>query len=552
MNKKIRIGILLDNNEIPAWSYTMLQEIIESLSSEIVLIVKNKSYSEKKKPLLKRIIENRKNILFNLFIKIEHKFFQTLPNAFEKKDIRTILSVNTIEVNPQKTKFRDVITDHDINQIKQYNIDLFIRMGFRILSGDILKIAKYGVWSYHHADNKINRGGPAGYWEVLENWKETGVILQILTEDLDGGIILKKSYSLTDNISPTRNKNNYYTKALSILPQEIEKLYELGEQKFFQNVHNSNIHPQFYYNRLYTTPKNSEFFFAGVRLLFNYSKFKINSLLYHNQWILLYKISNNKSLSTSFYQFKKIFPPKDRFWADPHVIKRENKYYIFFEEFIYTNNKGHISLIIMDENGDYNKSTVVLKRNYHLSYPFVFEDNGELYMIPETHQNNTIELYKCTQFPLKWEFELTLIENINAVDSTIIYKNGKYWLFANVVKNKGASTLDELYIYYSDVLTSNTWIPHNQNPVVSDVKRSRPAGNFFKFNNNIYRPSQNSSTRYGYGMKINQVVELTETTYIEKTVDSIFPNWEKNLLGTHTINHVDNLTIIDALIKRRK
>jgi len=552
MNNKLRIGILLDCNSIPAWSYLMLEKINTSSCSEIVLIVKNKSAFAKKKSLLRRIIVNRNSILYYLFTKIENKFFKITPDAFEIKDIRTMLSIDTIEVNPSKTKYRDIINEIDLKEIEKYNIDIFIRMGFRILSGDILKIAKYGIWSFHHGDNKVNKGGPAGFWEVFESWPETGVILQILTEDLDSGILLHKSYSLTDTISPTRNKNNYYWKALSFIPSKIEELYNLGEEMFFKKVDELNIHPQFYSNRLYTIPTNKEMFLFGFNLFFRYFQNKINAIFYFKQWILLFKLSSHNSISTSFFQFKKIVPPKDRIWADPHVLRRNNKYYIFIEELVHSLKKGHISLIVMDDKGSYTEPVKVLERDYHLSYPFIIEDNGELYMVPETAENNTIELYKCTLFPSKWELKIILIDNIIAVDSTIIFKDGKYWLFANVVRNKGASSLDELFLFSSEKLVSNNWISHPQNPIVSDVKQSRPAGNFFIYKDNLYRPSQNCSKRYGYGMRINQVIELTETNYQEKVVDSIFPNWERNLQSTHTISSVNNLTVIDALIKRRK
>ena len=118
---------------------------------------------------------------------------------------------------------------------------------------------------------------------------------------------------------------------------------------------------------------------------------------------MLFKLNHSNTISTSFFKYKKIIPPKDRFWADPHIIRRNNKYYIFIEEFICAKDKAHISLIIMDDKGNYTEPVKVLERDYHISYPFLIEDNEELFMIPETRQNNTIELYKCVHFPLKWE-----------------------------------------------------------------------------------------------------------------------------------------------------
>ena len=53
-------------------------------------------------------------------------------------------------------------------------------------------------------------------------------------------------------------------------------------------------------------------------------------------------------------------------------------------------------------------------------------------------------------------------------------------------------------------------------------------------------------------MKISQVLKLTNQNYEETVIESIFPNWDHQLKSTHTINSVDHLTVIDALMTRRK
>lgn len=247
-----------------------------------------------------------------------------------------------------------------------------------------------------------------------------------------------------------------------------------------------------------------------------------------------------------------MLPPKDRFWADPHVICREGRYYIFIEEFVFETRKGHISVIIMDKNGGYQEPVKVIEMPYHMSYPFIFESDGSLYMIPETFENRTIQLFRCTQFPYKWEWQMNLMEGIIAVDTTLARHNGKWWMFTNVAELPGVSAWDELFIFYSQELCSKEWIPHPQNPVISDVRRSRPAGNLFERNGRLYRPSQNSSGRYGYGFNMNEVLVLDENRYEERIVSRVKPNWSKDIVATHTFNHVGNLTVIDAQIRRWK
>jgi hypothetical protein len=118
--------------------------------------------------------------------------------------------------------------------------------------------------------------------------------------------------------------------------------------------------------------------------------------------------------------------------------------------------------------------------------------------------------------------------------------------------HEGTSTYDELFLFYADQIITDKWIPHALNPIVTDVKNARPAGQFFWNNNKLYRPAQNCSVHYGYGIQINEVLELSETVYKERTVRSVTPDWEKDLIATHTLNEVNGLSVIDALIKKRK
>lgn len=90
------------------------------------------------------------------------------------------------------------------------------------------------------------------------------------------------------------------------------------------------------------------------------------------------------------------------------------------------------------------------------------------------------------------------------------------------------------------------------NPVVSDVRSARPAGKLFYHNNRLYRPSQDCSAHYGYSLMLNEVDQLTETVYKEHVSTYIRPEWEKDVMGTHTLSNDHNLFVIDALITRRK
>jgi hypothetical protein len=554
MNNKLRVGVLVDSNLIPHWAFEMLNQVKCGNYAEIVLIVKNGSSAE---AVNQNIFHKAQNILKSIFISIFNKldpsFGRLEVDAFKLQDIYQLLPrVPSITVKPIQKISSDYFDKDDIAQIQSVNVDVLIRLGFGILRGDVLTCTKYGVWSYHNADNSINRGTPAGFWEVMENWPETDLTLQILTENVCGGKILFRSYFLTGGPEFFENINRCYMRILSFIPRKLKELHELGEKKFLSRINQDNQHPAFYSRKFYTPPRTIEsillYFYHFSRLFWKRLEYKF----YFEQWLLLYRIDRSNELTASFWKFKKIIPPKDREWADPFVIFKNDTYFIFIEECMYKTGKGHISCLTMDKEGNYSMPEKIIEKPYHVSYPFVFIHDNEYYMIPETSSNRTIDLYKCVEFPNKWEFKETLINNICAFDATLLNKDGKWWLFATIVENKGAPSTDELFLFFSSKLFSGNWTPHPLNPIVSDVRSARPAGNIFSYNQNIYRPSQNSSKKYGYGMKMNQIVTLTEYEYKEVCVDEVEPLWDKNIFCCHTFNYANGLTVIDGMTKRSK
>lgn len=245
-----------------------------------------------------------------------------------------------------------------------------------------------------------------------------------------------------------------------------------------------------------------------------------------------------------------LVPPKDRYWGDPFVLRRDDCYFVFIEEKLYSSGLGRIACLKLDQSGALLSQQVVLERPYHLSYPFVFEHGGELYMLPETAANRTLELYHCTRFPDRWELARTLMSDIYAVDATLLEHEGKFWLFANV-KIPGGSSLDALYLYYSTDLLRGEWHAHPANPVVKDIRWARPAGRIIQDGSRLIRPGQDSSRRYGYALQFRRITALDTSRYAEESETGFTPRGSR-YLATHTFNSDGGLTVVDAVLRRRK
>lgn len=541
----LRIGLLIDSFVQRKWIYNIIEEIQTSGIAEITVVIKNEA-TRPQPGRLKSYWKNRQHLLYAFYEKFDERKVKVNPNAFEPTDIKPLLSnCPVVAVTPTMKAYSDWFPEETLKQIRAFDLDVALSFGFRILKGDALNIARHGVWSFHHGDNLINRGGPAGFWEVMEGIPVTGSVLQILTEDLDNGQVIYRSWSPTsDRFSVKANRNNLYWKSAAFVMRKLKDLSE-GVPIFPPE---SQLYAP-YSNRLFRMPTNGEMFSRLSRLGAKYAVGKVQSALNNEQWALAYRFKTSpRDSNNTLYRFKSLTPPKDRFWADPCVIEAENRYYVFIEEYLYKRGKGHISVIELDRKGVVDGPTKILETDYHLSYPFVFEWNGSYYMVPETAANKTVELYRSTSFPFEWELEKVLMTDVRAKDATLAEVNGSWWMFVSIAEH---SIPDELYLFSAET-PLGPWKPHVRNPVKSDVRGSRPAGGLFNWNDDLYRPAQDSSGRYGYAISINRITQLDHERFREEQVSNILPNWDKKLLGTHTISMAGDLTVVDCLMNRAR
>ena len=554
--RQVRVGILADSLTQPAWVRCMLERILAEGHARFSVVVLNGSSEEGQGPptgpidRLRRYWKARDRLPYILFERFDRWKFRPERDAFESVDVSDLFEgIPTVEVSPRKTKFSDFIEGDDLDRVREADVDLFIRLGFRILRGGILTAAPAGVWSFHHGDNRVNRGGPAGVWEVFLGWPTTGSVLQILSEDLDGGLVLRRSWSSTHPLSPRLNRNNFYWKTVGLMPRALAELAQRGIDAFLE-VHRAGQDPvDLYSNRLFLTPTGREMLGIWWRWIRRYVRRGVAAKLNQEQWQL--RFSFRGGVVGSPWRYEKIVPPADRFWADPHLVERDGRFYAFIEEAL-GDRDGHIAVLELHEDGTHTTPTPVLEEAFHLSYPFVFEWEGELYMIPETGARRQVRLYRCERFPDSWTFDRVLLDGIHAVDATLFQRDSRWWMFAAVAEQPGASTHDELFLYSADSPVSQEWTPHPLNPIVSDVRRARPAGALFEHQGRIIRPAQDCSVCYGYGLRFMEVVELDEERYREREVASLTPDWERGLLGTHSVAVAGKLNVIDVKVRRSR
>jgi hypothetical protein len=518
---KLRVGLLLDSSLVPAWIYSILKEIRESDCAEIVLVLYNaNSTGPTPKPI---------GWIHRLYRSFDRRLFPFRPDPFSLVEAAPLLvgvPSTPIDLEPVHRESESTATD--------------LLLQFTSKNSDDASIDSIpcGVWTPASFKDEA-----AGFREVLAGHPTTTASIYHRSPNLNRPPLLYRSHLATDPASPHRNRARLCWHQAAAISRLLQRLHKLGSDRFFAEAETR------FGNSAATSDATPDSHFTAELLRFAGRRLcsGLRALFSFNQWILMRGTGDPLSLSTS--EFIPLAPTDDRTWADPFLIRRDNRYFIFVEEKP-RGKKGHIALIEMDDSFRCKPPIKIIDQPYHLSYPFPFHWNGDDYLIPESNDNQTIDVYQCADFPLQWIHHKTLMTDVRASDTTLLPYDDRWWLFTSIAAHPGATVRDELFLFHADNPLSDTWIPHPQNPIVSDARRARSAGSIFERDGALYRPSQDCSVRYGYCVRINRITCLTTTEYAEEEVRAIEPTWSRDLIALHTLSHIPGLTLID--VKRRR
>lgn len=202
------------------------------------------------------------------------------------------------------------------------------------------------------------------------------------------------------------------------------------------------------------------------------------------------------------------------FVADPFMIKAGDTWHMFFEVMNARTNKGEIGLATSEDGLAWEYRQIVLREPFHLSYPYIVYKDGEYYMTPETHQANSIRLYRADRFPDKWSFAGRIVDGAWA-DPSIFFFDGLCWMFTSQDSREN----DTLHLFYAEDL-EGPWSSHPVNPIVEgDSRIARPAGRVVVNGNKVVRFTQDCSLGYGDQVRAVEVTELTRFSYSEREID---------------------------------
>lgn len=239
-------------------------------------------------------------------------------------------------------------------------------------------------------------------------------------------------------------------------------------------------------------------------------------------------------------------PPGRRgtFRADPFAVKLQGEAWVVYEHFDYSLGVGEIRLCGVTGRED---RRAPCQAPVHFSYPYIFEDQGQVYCMPETHQSRDTWIWHL-QDAMNWRKSHQVLPGLPLVDATLFWHEGYWWLFGALATEQPLQTL---FAWYSTSIDGG-WHAHPMNPIKTSPKSSRPAGAPFVHEGRTYRPAQDCRVTYGGAIVINELLELSPTAFHEVEVNLLRPLGGLYSGGLHTINAVgQEATVIDGKFRER-
>src|SRR3989442_10855669 len=438
----LRIGLLLDTAKVSAFCARVIEDIQCSNFARIELVAFRKSPAKPVVPnpsaslankLARRLIDPklRKHILYNAYLQLDRRK-KSANHPLDPVDYSAQLAgIDNIEVEPIGRNFVQRFPDVALEKLRSKNLDVLLRFGFNILHGGVLQAARFGVWSYHHGDNDFYRGGPSHFWELVEGSSLSGVILQVLTEELDGGLVLCKSLFATQpTVMVSRNRFAPYWGSTGLVIRKLNELHQFG----WDYVKERAVPPAAYKGKrkIYRSPTNAEIVrWLGPVFLKKSVRYPFRKKTVQH-WRIGVRVGGKRLLDSASENdlegFKWIEPIKGQFWADPFPIEHDRKTWVFFEDFSYRESRGWISCAELSAEGALISATPCLdNRNCHYSYPHVFRSGSDFFMVPEARDSHSVDLYRCSEFPSKWIRHRTLLRG-KFGDTTIWQQDETWWL----------------------------------------------------------------------------------------------------------------------------
>lgn len=242
--------------------------------------------------------------------------------------------------------------------------------------------------------------------------------------------------------------------------------------------------------------------------------------------------------------FRPVEAPPGRFYADPFVVLTDDGPRLYVEDCPIGTHRGRISVLRPGPGDGWSLERVVLEDSEHRAYPHVLRTPRGLVLTPDAGSDDGVDLFVDEGGAVGPRRIGRCLDGVRAADPTLLWHDDRWWLFV-AVSGHGMNPWDELHLYGAASL-DGPWHPHPRNPIVADVRRSRPAGRIVEHGGTLLRPGQDCSLVYGGRIVWSAIRRLSMTEYEEEPIGSTEPRGAPGVHRTHTYSTEGTVDAIDG------
>ncbi|MGF1545855.1 MAG: hypothetical protein ACFCUG_00845 [Thiotrichales bacterium] len=551
---RLRIGVVVEAMEIPRFARQVLADIAGSRFAEVVgvIVCPSSGYLDASEaasaiPQLK-FGRDQPGLVYQLYLvtldrrrratdPVERVGFDDLVSGAQRLDIgHAAVGVDT----------------ETAQRLRALAFDVLIRFGVGGSVADLSQYARHGLWAYAYGSDPATADLPLMLREVMERRPTSRVCLQ--ATQADGAVLdlCEARFSTSPTLSVSANRYAPLWGSTHFVIQQLNALYETGVLGHGSGygTGNGSAAPA---RAAPGPPGNREMLGLIARRIGGMLKRSLGRL---PEWArrgpvsLQWRIALRRAAApmpgspaqTDLDRFQWLDSPQGHFWADPFLFAHAGETWLFFEDYDYALDRALIGCGRLDAAGVLREVRPVLERPYHVSYPQVFEHDGEIYMVPETAQAGGVDLYRARRFPGDWVLVRRLLD-VRVVDATLVHHAGRWLMFASPMAVTGHAPLT--YLWSAENLLGE-WRLHSSTPVCDDATRARGAGAILQQNGRLYRPSQDCASGYGRALWFNEIRRWDGETYVEHPVARVEGGAVPDLVGVHTYNRCGEWEAIDG------
>jgi hypothetical protein len=536
---KLRLAVLIDEEGVPRYGHAVIDDLMRADFVKVVGWLRLAGARRR------RIGPPSSGLVSALFYKYVESRYRAAPDPFEIEDWAGPL----VGVEPESIHVAEEAGDADrgklSSRLRELNLDIVVDLSSTALRGEFCSVPRYGFWRFHFGDSRKYPDGSEFLREIVDGEALTAVELcNIAADRAFDEVLCRGEFSTQPYPSRLMNRFGPVWSAQHFVIQQLWKLHAAGPAAAHKRARPDGAPFGGKAGRLPSDASLALLLARRIaRRLRGGSRKMTNAgwtwrLAVRKSAVPLFVNTSRDALM----EFRWLPAERGHSWADPRLFSHGSSNWLFFEEWQEGLTKGEIWHGLLGPDGSLSEVRSCLRQPYHLSYPQLLEEQGEVFLIPESGEAGGVDLYRARQFPDDWVLETRLIE-FPCVDPTIFRRRDRWWMIVSPQNVKGVAAISWLF---SAPRLTGPWTVHPAGPVATSAENARGAGPICSYESRLIRPSQDCGQSYGKALVFNEILSMDAEGYAETVIARVDGGWKPGLAGVHTYSRLNDWEVIDG------